>query len=585
MEPFLRTPLAHFVGSRTPRRPLVVQLLLVLLSSVTSRSQVVQRQDARKLSPRRWCFHFEVERECIKYYVQTPVRQCIWHRSGGKQGDCRAALSREQVQAQAGSTLAGRPKRRGDVGSVQTDSGSSGCRLGSNVSAAVRCPCAAQSLAEDLVAFFGAADSWQSLVRQCVSLLSAGRFHPQAGLFVLVPSSRVRTWASQLRSWGVETIELIELDAASASSQFALPRDSAYSSMTLHRQRMPEILGRRGYQFSINLDPDVVCVRAWNLNKVVLAVRGISGRLVRRLDNQLSWLQDLRTGQAAKRRLPVDFAKLLGVNHSAVEQAIEPNGGVLVFNNMRMLRIHWLELGLHAFNRLSRAGWKIEGDQDLISCVIMLNPQVPFSQLPPEYNHGFGRDREVPLGPVVGRRLRHGIFAGALVNAHFVQNGKPWQAQNLSAYPAWLTVARVQYLVEWLEIAYYSVANRTAARMSIMVPLNESVDSRSSNVLQANLGFSLRQQCVCFLRMLHREGEASIMQVLDAEVLAVEGAEPPTPRRLGRRAEIRHILSQRHKLERVLTGSKQAREQAPRFRCPRRERGTARAQWKREVGG
>eukprot|EP00966_Prymnesium_polylepis_P098279 2276167-Prymnesium_polylepis.1 len=119
--------------------------------------------------------------------------------------------------------------------------------------------------------------------------------------------------------------------------------------MTLHRQRMPEILGRRGFHFSINLDPDVVCVRAWDL-KHLLGVHGISGRVVRRLDHQLSWLQDLRSRGSA-----TELAKLLSVHQSAVEQAVELNGGVLVFNNLRMLRIGWLGVCLRAFDGLTRA--------------------------------------------------------------------------------------------------------------------------------------------------------------------------------------------------------------------------------------
>eukprot|EP00966_Prymnesium_polylepis_P082712 1915170-Prymnesium_polylepis.1 len=148
----------------------------------------------------------------------------------------------------------------------------------------------------------------------------------------------------------------------------------------------------------------------------------------------------------------------------------------------------------------------------------MTHPEIPYSQLHPEYNHGFGRDREVPLGPIVGRRLRHGIFTGALVNAHFVQDGKPWQTQNLSAYPTWLALARVYYLVDWLQIAHHNIANGTASRMQSIVPLLPASNLRAANLVEATVNFSVRQDCVCFLRALRREGEASLTRVLETEV-------------------------------------------------------------------
>ena len=35
------------------------------------------------------------------------------------------------------------------------------------------------------------------------------------------------------------------------------------------------------------------------------------------------------------------------------------------------------------------------------------------------------------------------MFGQAVINIHFVMDGKPWQRQNLSTYPMWLAVGRM----------------------------------------------------------------------------------------------------------------------------------------------
>ena len=45
------------------------------------------------------------------------------------------------------------------------------------------------------------------------------------------------------------------------------------------------------------------------------------------------------------------------------------------------------------------------------------------------------------------------MFGQAAINIHFVMDGKPWQRQNLTVYPAWLATARLYQIFQWQQLA------------------------------------------------------------------------------------------------------------------------------------
>ena len=53
------------------------------------------------------------------------------------------------------------------------------------------------------------------------------------------------------------------------------------------------MLFARGWRFSVNIDPDVFCVSAWDLNEL-LRVRLLAGRPVGSNARTARWLQDLQ---------------------------------------------------------------------------------------------------------------------------------------------------------------------------------------------------------------------------------------------------------------------------------------------------
>mmetsp|Transcript_24026 Transcript_24026/g.61347 ORF Transcript_24026/g.61347 Transcript_24026/m.61347 type:complete len:484 (+) Transcript_24026:85-1536(+) len=293
---------------------------------------------------------------------------------------------------------------------------------------------------EQDIAFFGACDNRAHLFLLAVALRSVARFHGGAGYFVLAPTGTRLLWTPLLDSWMNGTAEIIELDKHQGT-EFS-GASTNYSAMTFHRLRMPELLAARGYAYSVNLDPDVLCVARWDLS-IFPQVRFVAGRTVRTQDDgTVMWVHE-RTNP----RLNSTF-QASGI--SAKSLRWELNGGVLVFNNVRCVKVQLTRL----CNRLFAAFLPLlEGDQDLLSILFAAHPTLPIFKLPTQYNFAFQRDREV-VPDALGMRLRLSIY-GQLTCVHFVVDGKPWERQVMlpKDYPPWLVATRVYHLREWLKLA------------------------------------------------------------------------------------------------------------------------------------
>ena len=217
---------------------------------------------------------------------------------------------------------------------------------------------------EDTVAFFGAVDSRPLLFLMTVALLSTRRFHPTAGFFILVPREQMAAWTSLVQGWTGGAVRLLALERA-AANDFGR-QGGGYSRMTFHRHRVPEMLVKQGFAFSVNLDPDVLCVQPWDL-RVLCRVRLIAGRRVGKGSRTVVWVQE----RLATLGRPADEAGLtgylnrtLGITPEALGRVPEINGGVVIFNNLRAVRERWLHTVRRRFAALSDV---LEGDQDLIS--------------------------------------------------------------------------------------------------------------------------------------------------------------------------------------------------------------------------
>lgn len=368
---------------------------------------------------------------------------------------------------------------------------------------------AALAAEEEDLAFFGACDSRAHLFLLAVTLRSVARFHRAAGFFVLTPHGMRAPWAPLLHAWTNGSAHIIELDSAN-EAEFARV-GSAYSSMTFHRLHMPELLAARGYAYSVNLDPDILCTGRWDLT-LFPQVRFLAGRPVRTDDDGVvTWVRE-RGAKDLNRTLS-------GLGISLQSLRWELNGGVLVFNNVRCVRVQLARLCSRFFGKLRNV---VEGDQDLLSIVLAANPGFPVFKLPTQYNFAFQRDREA-VPDALGLRLRLALY-GQLTCVHFVIDGKPWEQQAMPPkdYPPWLVTARIYHLREWLSLARTlrprpaalltsqaerrTIGRATLRALSRPVPsptrLQASAAHRQLALPAEQLDADALATCRCFLRQL-----------------------------------------------------------------------------------
>lgn len=433
---------------------------------------------------------------------------------------------------------------------------------------------------ERTVAFYGAVDSRPYLFLLNVALQSVRRFHPSAGYFALLPSSSSGAtgceaattgngsayatatggatngdaldpgpantngcaflWRALLKSWSSDSVKPLMLPQR-LETLFTPPtreereRDGAigldrivYSRMTFLRHFVPQALLLHGYTYSVSLDPDTFCVRAWDF-RILQRVELIGGRPVGSSARTTGWLQI--KSKAAQRNMSGDESKIatstanftsvlmreMNVSASQLKRRSELNGGVLLFNNSACRQWRWGQTVAHYYARLRSV---VEGDQDLVSFILTRETSFERFLMPTVYNYAFRRDRE-RLPYAVAHRLRHGMVGhfkssgtrGELVMIHFVQDGKPWQPQQLGSYPSWLLATRLYHIRDWLHVArslkptLFSASVRLkAAERKLMGRSAQTVfrggRKNEAAALSALVTPDAYRRCRCFVRSL-----------------------------------------------------------------------------------
>ena len=399
------------------------------------------------------------------------------------------------------------------------------------------------SLLEHSVAFFGAVDSRPHLFLQIVALQSVRRFHPGSGFFVLLPEARIASWRGLMNQWSDGHVNALPLAAASMRQHFVMP-SPGYSAMTFHRHRVPQMLLKLGYQYSVNLDPDVLCSRPWDL-RVLQRVALLGGRPVGSSARTAQWLQDERhsdsssdgasassvavAGSSTRSLMLANgenvtqfLQRVLGLSRTRLAATREFNGGVLIFNNTEAARVEWGET-MARYHALLRH--VVEGDQDLIGLVLASKPTLKHYLLPTTYNYAYRRDRE-RLPYAVSHRLRHGLFEQQIVNVHFVVDGKPWQQQELEYYPLWLLSVRVHHLHDWLNVARavrprlessavaFTQAERNILGKAAFEALRPGATREANGTLAALVDEDAHRRCRCFMHSLAKDKKADPLHLL-----------------------------------------------------------------------
>ena len=367
-----------------------------------------------------------------------------------------------------------------------------------------------------------------------------------------------------LRKWSNSRIKALTLprerealfDLAKGAST-AAGGGAAYSRMTFLRHFVPQMLLKRGYPYSVSIDPDTLCVRAWDL-RVLLRVELIGGRPVGTNARTEDWLQQSMgkasdSGQQAelataknKESMKLMMKREMNLTTKDMEKRTELNGGLLIFNNSATASNNWVQTLARYYNRLQHV---VEGDQDLVSLVLASEPSFERYLLPTIYNYAYRRDRE-RLPYAVSHRLRHGQVGhfkssgtrGEIINVHFVLDGKPWQRQQLGAYPLWLLSTRLYHIRDWLKIArmmkpglFSPGVMLTPAERKMLGPEAPNALRQGSRnealALSTMVGDESMQRCRCFVRNLAKDQKSnrtSKMALRHASKHGTEGSSSST---------------------------------------------------------
>ena len=386
-----------------------------------------------------------------------------------------------------------------------------------------------------------------------VALQSVQRFHPTAGYFVLLPSEHAcneypcaaerregdiwcghhfRRMCPLLELWSRGTVrplslsreveQLFATNASAANSSSGNASAFIYSRMTFLRHFVPQRLASMGYQYSVNLDPDTFCVRSWDL-RLLLRIQLIGGRPVGSNVRTERFLQ--LGGQSAYGNTTDALQRALNVSRERLGRRTELNGGVLVFNNTEAARVGWGQVVARSYNRLQNF---VESDQDLVSLILDAEPSFGRHLLPTIYNYAFRRDRE-RLPYAVSHRLRHGLIGhfksvgtrGEVVMLHFVQDGKPWERQELASYPPWLLAVRLFHVANWQNLARKVKPELFNDHVRLGLAETRMLGGAATGALQQgrrNKAKALSsivdaesfRRCRCFVRGLARDAKANI---------------------------------------------------------------------------
>ena len=195
----------------------------------------------------------------------------------------------------------------------------------------------------------------------------------------------------------------------------------------------------------------MLCLRPWDFRALV-PISLVSGRRVGRGSRMVGWMQARLDNIAARQGSPATslaslLNRTLGISARRLELTSELNGGVLVFNNLRLTRVRWLSRCVAAYAGLREV---IEGDQDLIALILAADGSLPrvnlpdrATRLPPRPRPAAAADR--PADPprfLRARRRQHPLCAR-----------RQAVAGNLTDYPMYLIAARLQHVDEWRGIA------------------------------------------------------------------------------------------------------------------------------------
>lgn len=226
-----------------------------------------------------------------------------------------------------------------------------------------------------------------------IALDSVRRFHPECGYFVIGNADAIEP--GKIRLLERHGIVFLHCERNLHFQGTAQWPNTAYLSLF-----GPELLLQRGFDYSLGLDPDILCVAPLDLVTVFAATAGFAG-----IENQ-----DPRSSNFSD---PAKVQSLYGLSDEVL-QGSNTNTGVVFWNNRAVRDFGLGERCISCYAELERCGAPVVGDQALFALVSVSGPGLPFHVIGHDYNYRLGNARDLLL-PSQDVRIFH--FTGL----------KPWE--------------------------------------------------------------------------------------------------------------------------------------------------------------
>lgn len=249
-------------------------------------------------------------------------------------------------------------------------------------------------MSNDLAVFCTADDAY--IAPSVVALESIRRFHPEFDCFVIGN----RKLVSQ------ENIDLLSLrDIAFVhSDQNENFEDTTWPNTCYLSLFGPQILYGMGYEYSLGIDGDVLCVQSLDIESLLPNIEGFAG-----IENM---------GPRSGNFRQVDFVRKRWNLSEEILRTHNTNTGVVFWNNKCAFDSRLSERSIQCYQECS--GSFVAVDQSLLALVSIIPPVLPWLIIPSRYNYRMHRDDV----------RREGVFERDIRIYHFT-GPKPWEPISL----------------------------------------------------------------------------------------------------------------------------------------------------------
>ena len=218
-----------------------------------------------------------------------------------------------------------------------------------------------------------------------IALESVRRFHPECDYFVLGNRNLIRQEK-------LEILQKFDIKFLHSDRNELFPSDFWPNTIYL-KLFGPEILLREGYEYSLGLDADTLCVRPLEMKAIFEKTEGYSG-----IENQAPRSGNFVEPEFIKEQFALTDADMYSHN---------TNTGVVFWNNKAVVEKKLAQRAVEAYRICTGKKARIlAGDQGLLALISVTEPRIPFNIIHYRYNYRVGNEKDLNLSPN-GVRIFH----------------------------------------------------------------------------------------------------------------------------------------------------------------------------------